>query len=304
MGGKQRTHEEFVNEVNKLYPNLKVLSLFTETKNRVRVLCKECGTESNPLAQALVQKTFCCQECRRIKNKENFIRQLSDINSNINVVGEYENNRTKIECLCLVHNKTFKMTPANLLRNHGCPKCATDSRRKVFAKTHDEFLSELKEISPQISITSQYQSAHKKIDCKCLECGFEWKAAPHSLLRGDGCPNCILPSKGELAISSYLDDISVEYISQKRFDDCRNINPLPFDFYLPEYNACIEFQGKQHYEVVEHFGGEKDFKIRRKRDNIKVEYCRKNQIELLCIPYWDFDNIKQIINCFLSERRI
>ena len=304
MGGKQRSHDEFVELVHNKYPNLKVISLFTETKNRVKVLCTECRTESNPIAEALVQNTFCCQECRRIRNKESFIKKLFDVNPNVTVVGEYKNRREKIECLCLIHNKTFKMTAGNLICGHGCPKCATEARIKAFAKAHDEFLSELKEISPQISIMSQYQSAHKKIDCKCLECGFEWNTTPHSLLRGDRCPNCYLPSKGELAISSYLDDISVEYISQKRFDDCRNINPLPFDFYLPEYNACIEFQGKQHYEVVEHFGGEEDFKVRQKRDNIKAEYCLQNQIELLCIPYWDFDNIKQIINRFLSERRV
>lgn len=304
MGGKQRTHEEFVNEVNRLYPNLEVLSLFTETKNRVRVLCKECRTELMPLAQALVQNTFCCQECRRRRNKESFAKKLFDVNPNVDVLGEYKNRRTKIECLCLIHNKIFKMTPSNLLGGHGCPECGIEARIKAFAKTHDEFISELKEISPQISITSQYQSAHKKVNCKCLECGFEWNTTPHSLLRGDRCPNCNLPSKGELAISSYLDSISVEYISQKKFDDCRNINPLPFDFYLPEYNACIEFQGKQHYEVVEHFGGEENFKIRQKRDNIKAEYCHQNQIALLCIPYWDFDNIKQIIGHFLGERRI
>lgn len=304
MGGKHRTQDEFVDEVSKLYPDLEVISSFTKTQNRIKVFCKKCGTELNPLAQSLVQKTFCCQECNRVKNEKSFRNQMSNVNSNINIVGEYKNNKTKIKCLCLIHNKFFEMTPKNLLNGHGCPECAIEARAKVFAKSHSQFISELKEISPQISITSQYQSAHKKVDCKCLECDFEWKAAPHSLLRGDGCPNCILPSKGELAISSYLDDISVEYISQKRFDDCRNINPLPFDFYLPEYNACIEFQGKQHYEAVEHFGGEEDFKVRQKRDNIKAEYCLQNQIELLCIPYWDFDNIKQIINRFLSERRV
>lgn len=304
MRGKQRTPEEFVDVVNKLYPNLQVLSSFTKNKNRVEVLCEKCGTKSNPLAQSLVQRTFCCQECSRKRNEEYFISQLFAINPNVNVVGIYKNSRTKIECLCLIHNKTFKMAPHNLLNGHGCPECAIEARAKVFAKSHSQFISELKEISPQISITSQYQSAHKKVDCKCLECGFEWSTTPHSLLRGDRCPNCNLPSKGELAISSYLNDISVEYVSQKRFDDCRNIHPLPFDFYLPEYNACIEFQGRQHYEVVEHFGGEEEFEIRQKRDQIKAEYCRKNQIELLYIPYWDFDNIKQIIDCFLNERRI
>lgn len=304
MGGKHRTQDEFVDEVSKLYPDLEVISSFTKTQDRIKVFCKKCRTELNPLAQSLVQKTFCCQECNRVKNEKSFRNRISNVNPNINIVGEYKNNRTKIKCLCLIHNKTFEMAPNNLLNGHGCPECAIEARAKVFAKSHSQFISELKEISPQISITSQYQSAHKKVDCKCLECGFEWKAAPHSLLRGERCPNCILPSKGESAISSCLNDFSVEYVFQKRFDDCRNIHPLPFDFYLPEYNACIEFQGRQHYEAVDHFGGEEELQIRQKRDQIKADYCRKNQIELLYIPYWDFDNIKQIIDCFLNERRV
>lgn len=201
------------------------------------------------------------------------------------------------------HNNPYEKLTASRFYTD-CAKCAAEARAKVFAKSHSQFISELKEISPQISITSQYQSAHKKVDCKCLECDFEWKATPHSLLRGERCPNCILPSKGESAISSCLNDFSVEYVFQKRFDDCRNIHPLPFDFYLPKYNACIEFQGRQHYEAVDHFGGEEELQIRQKRDQIKADYCRKNQIELLYIPYWDFDNIKQIIDCFLNERRV
>ncbi len=53
------------------------------------------------------------------------------------------------------------------------------------------------------------------------------------------------------------------------FDKCKYINKLTFDFYLPDYNLCIEFDGRQHFEPVEHFGGQKEFESCVKRDNLK-----------------------------------
>ena len=66
------------------------------------------------------------------------------------------------------------------------------------------------------------------------------------------------------------------------FEDCIDKRPLPFDFYLPEYNICIEYQGQQHYYPVEIFGGKNAFESQVLRDNIKREYCQKNNILLSC----------------------
>lgn len=76
-----------------------------------------------------------------------------------------------------------------------------------------------------------------------------------------------------------------------------DIRPLPFDFYLPEYNICIEYDGEQHNRSVKHFGGDKAFYTRIKHDNIKNEYCKNNGISLLRIPY--FKNIEEELNNFL-----
>ena len=75
---------------------------------------------------------------------------------------------------------------------------------------------------------------------------------------------------------------------------------LPFDFYIPDLNICIEYDGEQHFEPVD-FGGkgkeyaEKRFKAQQKRDNIKTEYCKNNNIKLIRIPYWEFDNVENIL---------
>jgi len=92
-------------------------------------------------------------------------------------------------------------------------------------------------------------------------------------------------SAGERRIKNYLERKNIEFVIEKRFDDCRNIKPLPFDFYLPKYNLIVEFDGKQHYHEVKRF--KSTLAERQRVDEIKNEYCMKNNINILRIPYWE-----------------
>lgn len=89
------------------------------------------------------------------------------------------------------------------------------------------------------------------------------------------------PSAGELEIKNILDSRNIKYERQKKFDDCKNRNKLPFDFYLPDYNICIEYDGRQHFNERTMYFTE-DIEI---NDNIKTEYCKDNNIELIRIRY-------------------
>ena len=73
---------------------------------------------------------------------------------------------------------------------------------------------------------------------------------------------------------------------------------LRFDFFLPEFNICIEYNGKQHYEPIDYFGGEKTFKYTLKNDKIKIDYCKKNNILLHIIRYDENieERMKEILN--------
>lgn len=70
---------------------------------------------------------------------------------------------------------------------------------------------------------------------------------------------------------------------------------LTFDFYLPEHNICIEYDGEQHFKPIKIFGGNLYFKQIKYHDKIKTQYCKTNNIELIRIPYTKFKNIKQIL---------
>lgn len=131
----------------------------------------------------------------------------------------------------------------------------------------------------------EYKNAHSKINIICPEHG-EFEQTPNNHRLGNGCPICN-ESKGERKIRMCLEKYNIKYITQHTFDDCKNSRPLPFDFYLPEHNICIEYNGMQHYRVVGHFGGEEGFRQRVINDKIKVEYCNNNNIPLLIIKYND-----------------
>ena len=116
---------------------------------------------------------------------------------------------------------------------------------------------------------------------------------------GHGCPICNT-SKGEKRIEEYLKNNNYKYVQQYKIEECRNKNPLPFDFAVFKENkllCLIEFQGIQHYKEIEHFGGIEGFKYRQRNDLIKRNYCIANKIELITIPYW-----LEYVEEYLKER--
>lgn len=129
-----------------------------------------------------------------------------------------------------------------------------------------------------------YTTTETKIKIICHEHGI-FEQIPVSHLQGKGCKSCIKKSKGELKIASILSDKKIKYEKEYTYDNCRNINPLPFDFYLPEYNILIEYDGKQHFEAIDYFGGISGLEYRQLNDKIKNEYCDSNNIKLIRIRY-------------------
>lgn len=108
-------------------------------------------------------------------------------------------------------------------------------------------------------------------------------------------------SIGERLIKTFLEENNVKFQKEKKFKTCRNIKELPFDFYLPEYNMCIEYDGELHYKSVSHLGGENQYIRQQKHDRIKNEWCEKNNIRLLRIPYLKKNKIFKILELELKS---
>lgn len=142
------------------------------------------------------------------------------------------------------------------------------------------------------------------IVCKCTKCGQPFFTTRRSESNTCGCTNGIprktldefvqqrgCRSKGELKIATFFDSLKIPYIQEKKFMDCADINPLPFDFYLesPQFGPfVVEFDGAQHFKRIDFFGGEEKFQIQRKHDLMKNRYCWSHGIRIIRIPTLDF----------------
>ena len=103
-------------------------------------------------------------------------------------------------------------------------------------------------------------------------------------------------SFGELSIANIFDKNNIEYKYDKSLKDCISSSKLRFDFYLPKYNICIEYDGRQHFESREYFGGEEEFEKLKIRDRIKNDWCKVNDIKLIRFNYKQkIDEIKLIL---------
>lgn len=141
---------------------------------------------------------------------------------------------------------------------------------------------------------TDYKKNQIKVTIICKLHG-EFLQNPLSHLSGNGCPLCN-ESKGEKLISKFLDKNNISYIRQHKFEKCKNVYCLPFDFFIPRYRCVIEFDGKQHFEPIEHFGGIESFEKLKINDKIKNEYCEDNIINLIRIRYDQMEAIEDILN--------
>lgn len=360
----KKTHDEYVAEVALINSNIEVVGIYINARSPIIHRCKKDNYEWSVRPDHILRGRGCPMCANNIKKTHDmFILEMLTVNNNIEVLGKYINNKTKILCRCKIDGFEWDAYPDNLLRGHGCPKCAALDAQKDKTKTHDDYVQELEKIAPtiivldkyirndvailhrctidnyewmaipsnilrgaqcprcvnrekyttdsfkdkiskinnNIIILGKYVNSKIKVLCKCQIDGCEWEATPTNLINGRGCPVCN-ESHGEKVVRSYLIDRCIDFYSQYTFSDCRRVKPLPFDFYLQDYNACIEYDGEQHFRPVVYFGGEDGFKQRQYNDFIKTEYCRVNNISLLRIRY--DEDIKVSLNNFLNNLTI
>lgn len=129
------THDEFVEKIKKISPNISIIGVYTKSTDRIKVKCNVCGKEWEPQAYSLTQGKG-CPHCSAIKGSQTnqgktglkstdfFINQMQSIDSSIKFISKYVNTHTDIKCECLKCGKIWYAKPYSLLQGHGCPKCA------------------------------------------------------------------------------------------------------------------------------------------------------------------------------------
>lgn len=121
--------------------------------------------------------------------------------------------------------------------------------------------------------------------CHCNACEKDFVKDSHTLQKMVSC-GCLNNYSNEvILIRKMLEEYNIKYKQEYIFNDCRDINPLPFDFAIKDTNGKIyllEYDGGQHFEEVEHWGS---LESRRSHDLIKNQYCFNNNIPIIRIPY-------------------
>lgn len=226
----------------------------------------------------------------------------------------FENAHTYLKFKCSCCNTVFERNWNNIYSGgNGCRKCRYENQKILQMRPRSmskEMLFDYPEICEDWNAKNKYSyekySAKSgfKVKWKCHMCGYEWETSiAHRVKDKSGCPKCSFKmSKGENIIYNYLQNKNIPFVKEAIFKDCRDINPLPFDFYLPDYNICIEYDGEQHFKPVS-FGCNKSaeeknrrFLLTQKHDKIKNEYCTLKNIKLIRISYLFKEHISTILD--------
>lgn len=315
---QRKSQEDFENEVKEISNNeYIVLSQYINCKTKVKFLHKICGKEFEMIAGDFLYNGSRCtnKDClhKRISNSmkytnEEFLLKFKDRSNNeYELLSEYVLSNQKIKIKHVSCGTIFEMKANNFIQGQGCPECSKKIIALKNTRTDEEYRKLIKKLyDDEFVVVSKYIKASEKIYIIHNICGNKFSITAQSMLNVNynHCPFCDYASKGEQRIIDYLDSfMKNQYVYQKSYDGLIGIGGglLSYDFYLPQYNLLIEYQGEFHDGTASQQTLE-EFEIQKEHDQRKREYAKSYSIDLLEIWYWDFDNIEDILYNYLKKK--
>lgn len=309
---KRKTHSEFINDVYKVSQG-EYTVLGSYKNNKTKILMRHNYESCNNYEWDIKPNNFLegeqrCPICSKKEADEmhrtgidTFKKEIKSlVNNEYEVIGDiYINSKTNIKMKHIICGNEFDVTPNNFIsKNSRCPKCALKLKAERLRKTIEQVNFEIyNEVKGEYELVSNnYINNNEKILIRHNKCGNILEVSLANFIYSGTRCECETQSKGEKGILDYLKNNDIKFIYQYKFEDCKNIKKLSFDFYLYEHNYLIEFQGRQHYMPVSIFGGEEGFVKQIKNDNIKRKYCQTKNIKLLEISYLNLNNINLILD--------
>lgn len=297
---RRMSNGEFIKRVENLVGGeYSVLEPYVNSQTPILIKHNVCGHVLQMKPNSFLNGNRCkyCAHNVRLTTDE-FKNRISGIYGNdYTVLGDYVNSHTPILVRHNICHHTYTVRPMNITGGQRCPYCF-----KTPKKTTKEFQRELNEIYGRgvYTVVSPYRGAKKKIMLK-HKCGYVWGTKPNWMLsKKGGCPMCNTPH-GELIINNILNDSTISYEHPKKFSDLLGVGgfPLHYDFCVDDQRVLIEYQGLQHYEPIDHFGGKEQFKKQQYHDKLKRDYAKANGYNLIEIPY-TCDTYKDIKKCLIK----
>lgn len=303
---KKLSQEELILRFNKIHNNKFDYSLveYNNLDTKIKIICPVHGVfEQTPRNHLLGNDCFECSKRKRSKANDFFINQANVVHNNFYDYSEtkYKNYLTKVNIICPIHGE-FEELPQEHIKGSGCKKCGVEKTKKFTVLGVDKFIEKANKIHNNKFDYSNvnYINSYTKVEIVCPKHGSFFQNPGDHLHSKAGCPIC-KESKGERLVSNILESHNIKFIPQKSFEDLKHKSLLYYDFYLPDLNVCIEYDGEQHFRSVMIFGGNDKFKELQLKDKLKNEYCISNNIPLLRLTYKDSDaDVKTKVLNFLQ----
>ena len=248
-----------------------IKDLSPTSKIKIPCTCDYCGKEYSVVSEMHnramrhpdIQKDACSDcaglknsEVRLIRERQKMFPKLQEICEQLGYTlitkpEEYTGAKMNVRIICPKHGEK-EMLLDNLLRGHICIDCSYEIRGDGLKKSISEVVEDIEAINNNKLLNPQdymtVSTPNLLILCGC--CGknsFRVSYSNYIRCGVNKCRTCSAKiSNGELLIKQYLDSRNIKYEAEKRFCDCRDKKPLPFDFYLNDFNVLIEFDGEQH----------------------------------------------------------
>lgn len=295
----KRTNKQYISELKQKKPSIIPLESYKGVLVKIKHQCLVCNYGSKGewevTPNQLLNSSCGCPHCghrrqgqRRMKGSQYYRQKVQKLVGN-----EYTIDSEQIDTkhkIVITHNHcidggkfTYKVNITKFIQGRRCPKCARYLRKihKTYDnKKVDQLILDI--LGNTYIRIDNYKDDHTKMRIKHKKCNHIIYLSLRQIVdKHIGCYFCHNNSRGEALILEILESLGIKYEYQKTFSGCIDKRMLPFDFYLPDYNLCIEYDGVQHYKNKSLFYS----KTGVIHDKIKDSFCEKAGIKLIRIPY-------------------
>lgn len=296
---RKLTQEQFIDKLCEKY-NISSES-FEISKYRgwdkpIDFTCNLCGVKKRVIASSLTRKTKYICKCYNFSEewhkKRKAFQNWLETQNNFEILEDFSGLRKNLRVRCKKCKAEQKRSVDSLIKNQGCQICELKQGKR---KTHKQFCKEIEELyGEEYEVLTEYKTAYEPVLLRHNLCGKIYKTKPHNILmnKGGHCPICGIKSKGEKQIINFLEKNKIRYEQQKRLPQFKK---APYDFYLPDFNLLIEYQGIQHFQPVDKFGGKPTFLRQQEIDKEKKRIAFEENFNFLEIKYTQYEEIEILL---------
>lgn len=296
---REKRFKEFIEKARKIHGDKYKYDLSTYKNNKipVKITCVIHGDFWQAPGDHL--KGYGCSKCsgKYKPSTEEWIERAASIYNykyDYSKV-KYIDNKTPVTVICPEHGEFYPIPSNHIKGTSGCPKCKGIKIGERCRSNTIEFIEKSKLIHGNRYDYSKVEYIKKDIPVTII-CPIhgEFNQLPSIHLKGSGCQACNFKNQGILysKIKDYFPNIKFE---QEYTSDWLGKQRL--DIYCLEYNFGIEYDGEQHYQSIDYFGGDQYFKVLQERDLLKNQKCLKNKCKLFRVKYsYTEDDLIELIN--------